>query len=155
MDLWIYGTIPVKGGSLRVTGDINERRRLMIKVFVKTWSLNSAVRVVSKKFNVRQSALRVDWSRRHQWSKEVFSQISYPFSVDIYLMAIHKTLRQIEAELRCNTNASCRVGLLKTKADILFKLIEIQKSVFCQKDLMERMENLEKKLEFLDASKKR
>ena len=68
-------------------------------------------------------------------------------------MGIHKTLAQIERELIQTTNPNCRVGLLKNKAEILFKLIEVQRSIANEDELKKRIQTLERKLEFLDSGK--
>ena len=120
---------------------------MLVYYFISTWSLKSAAEAVSKRFNVSKETLRVDWHRRNKWLKEVLDHVSSPILSEFYLMGIHRTLQQIEEELTQNTNPNCRVGLLKTKAEILFKLIEIQKSIEYQEVLMKRIENMEKKLQ--------
>jgi len=126
--------------------NIDDRRRLMVKVFVRTWSLKSSVKTASKRSGVSEAALRVDWHRSYTWPKEVFCGISDSVMRDFYLLGVHRTLRQIERELVGNANPSCRVGLLKAKAEILFKLIDFQQ-VFDNQALLKRIEALEKRLE--------
>lgn len=135
-------------------GQIKERRVMMADVFVRVWSLKSAVKVVSERFHVSEATVRGDWHRRHKWPKEVFDHVSDPLLSEFYHMGIHRTLRQIESELTQNTNPSCRVGLLKTKAEILFKLMEVQKSIVDQV-LVKRIEAMEKKLEFLESDRQK
>ena len=127
--------------------EVNERRRLMIEVYSKTFSLKTSIKIVSKKFQVDPATLRVDWSRRHKWPKEVLGQLNDPLLIDFYHLGIHRTLRQIERELTQTTNPSCRVGLLRTKADILFKLLDFQKGDVEKEVLTKRIENLEKALQ--------
>jgi hypothetical protein len=133
-------------------GLVNERRRMMVDVYVRTWSLKTVVKVVSERFHVSEAALRIDWNRRHTWPKEVFDHISCPGLIDFYLVGIHRTLRQIEKELTRNTNHSCRVGLLKAKTEVLFKLIEVQQSIVNQEVLMKRLEKLEEKLRLPESN---
>jgi len=73
---------------------------------------------------------------------------------DLYLLGVHRTLRQIERELPRNPNPSCRVGLLKAKAEILFRLIELRQSVDSQV-LLKRIEDLEKRLDSLASEKQK
>ena len=40
---------------------IAKRRAALVKAFVRTWSVKSAVKVVSKEFNVSEAAVRADW----------------------------------------------------------------------------------------------
>lgn len=127
---------------------------MLAQVFIRTWSLKSAVKTVSKKFKASEDALRADWNRRDSWPAEIFEGISASAMRDIYLLGVHRTLRQIERELAGNPNPSCRVGLLKEKAEILFKLIELQRSIDNQV-LLKRIEAVEKKLEFLALEKQR
>jgi hypothetical protein len=133
---------------------VNERRKLMIDVFLKTWSLKSAVKAASTKFHVRETALRVDWGRRPTWPRQVLDYIGNPSCCDLYFLGIHKTLGQIEHELACCTNPSCRVGLLKTKAEIFFKLIEIRRSAE-DEALVKKIEAMESKLKFLVSEKQK
>ena len=131
---------------------INERRRTFVEAFVKKWSLNPAIKFVSKKFKVDEATLRVDWSRRKSWPKEVFDQINPSDLIFLYRLGVHRTLQQIEKEYSKTTNPSCRVGLLKTKAQILFKLIAVEQALVDQ-DLLKRVEAMEKKLELLESGK--
>lgn len=131
-----------------------ERRRLLIEIYVKTWSLRKAIEVVSKRFQVSEATLRVDWQRRHTWLKEVSEQLSDSTQSEFYLIGIHETLAQIDRELKQTSNPSCRVGLLKTKIDVLFRLIELQNLVDHQA-LAKRVEEMERKLEFLESEQKR
>lgn len=124
----------------------------MANVFVKTLSLKSTINIVSKKFKVNEAALRVDWNRKDTWPTKVLDKVSSPVLRDFYLLAVHRTLRQIERELTQNTNPSARTGLLKCKAEILFKLIQIQQS-FVEQDVVKRIEKMEKKLEVLESEK--
>ena len=124
----------------------------MIRAFVKTWSIKSAVNIVSKKFKVNEGVLRADWNRRGTWPAEVFDGVTDPAMRNIYLLGVHRTLRQIERELTKNKNPSCRVGLLKAKPEILFKLIEFQE-FFDNQALLKRIDTLEKRLELLDLDK--
>jgi chromosome condensin MukBEF ATPase and DNA-binding subunit MukB len=113
-----------------------ERRRLLIEIYVKTWSLRKAIEVVLKRF------------------KEVFEQLSDPTQNEFYLIGIHESLAQIDRELEQTSNPSCRVGLLKTKIDVLFRLVELQNLVDNQA-LAKRVEEMERKLEFLESEQKR
>jgi chromosome condensin MukBEF ATPase and DNA-binding subunit MukB len=131
-----------------------ERRRLLIEIYVKTWSLRKAIEVVSKRFQVSEATLRVDWQRRPTWLKEVFEQLSDPTQNEFYLIGIHESLAQIDRELKQTSNPSCRVGLLKTKIDVLFRLVELQNLVDNQA-LAKRVEEMERKLEFLESEQKR
>ena len=127
---------------------------MLLEVFIRTWSLKSAAKTVSRKFEVGEGALRADWNRRGSWPAEVFEGISDSPMRYIYLLGIHGTLRQIERELSVNPNPSCRVGLLKTKSEILFKLIEVQRS-FDNEVLLQRIEAMEKRLESLASGKQK
>ena len=131
---------------------VNERRALMISIFVKTWSQKTMVDVVSERLHVNKSTLRCDWHRRHNWPPEVFDHISDPILAEFYHIGIHHALRQIEVELGDCTNPSCRVGLLRTKAEILFKLMENQRSVVQEEAMLKRIESVEKKLRFLESN---
>ena len=133
---------------------LKERRLMMANSYAKTWSLKSAVKTVSEKYNVNEASLRSDWDRRRTWPKEVFESLSDPVLRECYLLGIHKTLAQIERELNQTTNSSCRVGLLKIKAVILFKLIDTQNGV-SQEVLMEKIESLERKLQGLISDKQK
>ena len=132
--------------------EVEQRRKNMISDYVKTWSLKETVKINSKKYNVSEEALRMDWSRRKSWPKKVFENLD-EVSCEFYVLAVHNTLNQIEKELSQTSNPSCRVGLLKTKVQILFKLIEIKKSLSDQA-LLRRIERMEKKLEVLESGKK-
>jgi hypothetical protein len=134
-----------------LTKRLYERRRRFIEIYVKTWSLRKAIEAVSKRFHVNEATLRVDWQRRRTWLDEVFEQLSDPIQNEFYLIGIHKTLAQIERELERTSNPSCRVGLLKTKIDVLFRLIELQNFVDSQV-LAKRVEEMERKLEFLESN---
>ena len=131
---------------------ISKRRAALVEAFVRTWSVKSAVKVVSKKFNVSEAALRTDWYKRDTWSPEVFDGVTDSAMRDVYLLGVHRTLRQIEYELANNENPSCRVGLLKAKAEIFFKLIELQE-FFDNQVLLKRIEALEERQELLDSDK--
>ena len=129
-------------------------REFMVDTYTKTLSLKATVKYVSKKLGVSERTLAVDWHRRDKWPKKVFDDVNSPVLRDFYVLAIHRTLRQIEKELTQNTNPSCRVGLLKTKSEILFKLLEVQKYVV-EQDLAKRIGDMEKKLEFLVSNKQK
>ena len=131
-----------------------ERRRTLIKIYTKTWSLKEAIETVSKQFQASEATLRVDWQRRHTWLKEVFPQLSDPILSEFYLIGIHETLAQIDREFKRTSNSSCRVGLLKTKMDVLFRLIELQ-NLADNQALAKRVEEMERKLELLESKQKR
>ena len=90
-----------------------------------------------------------------KWPEEVFDGVRDPVSINFYLIRIHSLLGKIDREFSRNTNPSCRVGLINAEKDILFKLIEIQNSIACKKDLMKRIDNLEKKLHSLELDGKK
>ena len=137
-----------------MTSQITKRRRALIENYVKTFSLKTAVETVSKRYRVNEAALRVDWQRRKNWPKEVFERLNDFLPTQAYLMAIHRTLAQIENELEKTTNSSCQVGLIKLKIETLFKLYEIQKSNDYQV-LLKRIEPMEKRLEFLESQRQK
>jgi hypothetical protein len=125
---------------------------MMVSIFVKTWSLKQTVDVVSERLHVSKGSLRGDWHRRHRWPKEVFDQISDPILSEFYHIGIHQALRQIEVELCDCKNPSCRVGLLRAKAEILFKLMEVQRSIVQDEAVMKRIESMEEELRFLKSN---
>ncbi|MQY62569.1 hypothetical protein GH146_04730 [archaeon] len=109
-------------------------------------SLKAAFEATSEKFKVSIPVLRVDWNRRDRWPKEIFENVTDPVLISIYLLGIHRTLQQTELLLSKTTNDNCRVGALKLKADSLFKLINLQKSITIER-VLERLENMERTLE--------
>lgn len=129
--------------------NILDRREAFISYYYRTFSLKAALEATSQKFNISVSTLRVDWARRDNWPKHVFKNVTDPVLNFIYRLGIHRTLQQTELLLSETTNDNCRVGALKLKADILFKLINLQKSITIER-VLERLENLESKLEILD-----
>ena len=130
----------------------NLARKELLEKYLQTFSIKEACEATAKKFDTTVAALRMDWYRNKNWPREIFDCLRDPGMIDFYLLGIHRTLSQIEKELATNTNPSCRVGLIRTKADILFKLIEIQKNDNI-KDLTGRVESLEAKLQALESDR--
>ncbi len=126
--------------------DIQERREYLVRIYCRTLSLKAAFEATSEKFKVSIPVLRVDWNRRDRWPKEIFENVTDPVLISIYLLGIHRTLQQTELLLSKTTNDNCRVGALKLKADSLFKLINLQKSITIER-VLERLENMERTLE--------
>ena len=133
---------------------IKDRRTKFTNVYCQTWSIKTAIEVVAKEFNVSEATIRVDWSRRLKWPKEVFENLKDPFLLDVYHQGIHRTLRQVEWQLTKIKNPNCIVGLLKTKADILFKLMDFQKHIINEEKLLTRIENLEKTVQLMKSQKR-
>ena len=128
-----------------------ERRMKFTDIYCRTWSLKAAIEITSKRFNVSEATLRTDWSRRGKWLKEVSEYLSDPNLMSIGDMGIRRTLQQIEVFIAETSNDNCKLGALKHKTKILFKLKEAQRSKaaeeFLKKEILERLENLERKIE--------
>jgi hypothetical protein len=135
--------------------DIQERRKYFVHTLVRTISLRSALEATSQKFGVSIPVLRVDWSRRSKWPRELFDAIDDPVFEELCQLAIIKTLRQIERIIVQNENPNCQLGALKLKTTILFKLRRILQEKIDQKLLIERVNELEEKVKsfFSDAKK--
>jgi len=138
---------------MRLKRDVQERRVYWVRIYCRTLSLKAAFEATSEKFHVSIPVLRVDWSRRDRWPKEIFENVTDPVLIYIYLLGIHRTLQQTELLLSKTTNDNCRVGALKLKADSLFKLINLQKSIMVE-GILERLENMERTLDEILESKK-
>ena len=67
---------------------------------------------------------------------------------------VAKNREDFEKEFEKTANSSCRVGLLKLKVEILFKLYEVQRSNDYQV-LLKRIEPIEKRLEFLESQRQK
>ncbi|MHC3129855.1 MAG: hypothetical protein IBV52_07245 [Candidatus Bathyarchaeota archaeon] len=134
--------------------DIQKRRVYFVMIYCRTLSLRATLEATSERFHVSTAVLRVDWARRDRWPKDVFENVTDHVLMSIYLLGIHRTLQQTELLLSKTTNDNCRVGALKLKADSLFKLINLQKSITVE-GILERLENMERTLEeILDQKKK-
>ena len=133
---------------------IQERREFLLQAYVETLSVKKAVQTCAKEYNVSEETVRSDWRRRRKWQKNTLNSVRDPILFDIYYLGIHRTLLQIERELTQNSNPSCRVGLLKAKAEILFKLMDVQETIVHQEILMNRIRKMEKRLDTLHNQQK-
>ena len=73
---------------------------------------------------------------------------------NLYHQGIHRTLRQIEWQLTKITNQNCLVGLFKIKVDILVKLMDVQKHISYEENLLSRIDDIKKTVELMKPQKR-
>lgn len=95
----------------------------------------------------------MDWNRRGNWPKEIFESVTDPILTPLYILEIRETLRQNEKVINKAKNPNCELGAIRTKFDVLFKLIKLQSSTSLEK-ILERLEKLEARFEDLSEPKK-
>ena len=134
--------------------EIYKRRTSFVRDYCRFLSLKDAFEATSEKFNVSVSTLRMDWSRRDSWPKEILEDINDSSLISIYKKEICRTLTRTEIMMGTTNNDNCRLGAMKLRIETLFKLIKLQKSVDLE-DVLEKVENLEKKLDEILGSGKR
>jgi len=127
--------------------DIQERRKYFVMIYVRTASLKAALEATYAKFGVSVPVLRVDWNRRDKWPEEILENANDPVLMDIYDLGIRRTLQQTELFIAETDNPNCKLGGLKLKFNILFKLKESVAEKIFKQEILERLANLEKKFE--------
>jgi hypothetical protein len=111
----------------------------------QTGSKKIAEQEIAQEFRVTTKAVRIDWRRRASWPKENFEEINNPVFTFLYMLEIREALNQIEKIIRKTENPNCKLGAIRTKADTLFKLVNLQRSVSLE-NILDRMEKLEARL---------
>lgn len=132
---------------------IHKRREYLVRMYCRFLSLKDAFEATSEKFNVRITVLRADWNRRDSWPEEILENVNDSSLIRIYRKEICRTLLRAEIMMSKTTNDNCRLGAMKLKLATLFKLINLQKSINIE-ELLERIQNMEKKLDEILESKK-
>jgi len=133
--------------------EIQKRREYLVRMYCRFLSLKDAFEATSEKFNVRITILRADWNRRDSWPEEILENVNDSSLIRIYSKEICRTLLRAEIMMSKTTNDNCRLGAMKLKVETLFKLINLQKSINIE-ELLERIQNMEKKLDEILESKK-
>jgi len=133
----------IKDGLTLKKSEIQKRRQYFLHILIRTLSLKAALESTSQKFGVSVPVLRVDWSRKSKWPRELFNSIDDPIFEELCRLAIIKTLQQTELVISQSENPNCQLGALKLKANMLFKLRSILEEKIDKKLLIERIEKLE------------
>ena len=124
---------------------IFERRVYFVRCLCRFLSLKDALEVTASKFKVRVSTLRMDWSRRDSWPKEILEEVNDTSRISVYKKEICRTLAQTEYLIGTTKNDNCKLGATKLRISTLLKLIQLENS--CKwKELWEKVETLENQL---------
>ena len=127
---------------MKMNKQVRERREFMVQEYNRTQSEKKAIESTSKKFKANKNSLYVDWSRRNNWLNEVVNLKNSCYIIQQLLKEALKTLQEIDKLASEADNDNCRLGALKLRVNVIFKLIDVYRT-YDNEELRERIKKLE------------
>ena len=122
--------------------DLRERREKLLDLRFKGLPMNEIVTDLSKDYNVTESAIYMDWSRRDTWIKEVTEFTDLDSELYESLSHIKKARNKALLLVYSSDNDNAKVGALRLYADMNFKIINVIMDLKKYRDIEEIKERL-------------
>ena len=126
--------------------EIRERRIFMMEEYGRSLSEKEAIEATAKKFKVNKGSLYTDWSRRENWLNEIVDLKDSSNMIRQLVFEIYRSLQGITKLSENADNDNCKLGALKLRIKVLFKLVDLYRT-YDNEELRQRVEQLEEIVE--------